>query len=208
MTVLAAEQLSSPPSVRSRRDTVRNKRRLLNAAGELLREDPQNASMPAIAQKAELSVATAYRYFPTLEELHKEYLHGVLVNLRDYSLGSPLHGKALFEDVVARHVKLLETYGPAMIQLRSREGFLTRLHRGDEVIGTLHEAWERPVREVIRELGLSEGLFDFALMFCNSHFDPREVDDLLKNRGSLSEAAAIRMFINAFYGALKGMAES
>ena len=41
-----------------------------------------------------------------------------------------------------------------------------------------------------------------------SQDDPREVDDLLKNRGSLSEAAAIRMFINAFYGALKGMAES
>jgi hypothetical protein len=93
-------------------------------------------------------------------------------------------------------------------KLRSPEGFLTRLHRGDEVIGTLHEAWERPVREVIRELGLSEGLFEFALMFCNSHFDPRELDDLFKNRGNLSEAAALRILINSFYGALKGMAES
>lgn len=140
--------------------------------------------------------------------LHTEYLHTVLVNLRDYSLGSPQHGNALFEDVVARHVKLLETYGPAMIQLRSREGFLSRLHRGDGVINTLHEAWGRPVREALRELGLPEDLFEFALSFCNSHFDPREVDDLLKNRGRLSEAEAIRMLISAYYGALRGMAES
>jgi AcrR family transcriptional regulator len=206
VTITGTEQLSEPASVRGRRDTVRNKRRILNAAGELLRTDPQNASMPAIAAKAELSVATAYRYFPTLEELHSAYIHSVLVNLRDYSLASPFHGKELFEDVVARWAKLLETYGPAMIQLRSRVGFLSRFHAGDEVIRTLHAAWERPIREVLRELGVSEGHFDFALVFFNALFDAREVSDLLYNRGELSEPEALGLLNTAYYGTLRGMA--
>lgn len=205
MTVLATEQLNGA-AVRGRRDVVRNKRRLLNAAGELLREDPKNASMPAIAEKAQLSVATAYRYFPTIEELHSAYLHSVLVNVRDYTLASPLHGTALFEDVVIRWVKLLETYGPAMIQVRSKEGFLTRLHADDEVIRTVHDGWERPIREVLRELGVPEDRFDFALMFYNALFDPREINDLLHNRGKLSKDEAIHTLIQAYYGALKGMA--
>lgn len=204
MTILATDQLPGT-SVRGRRDTVRNKRRLLNAAGELLREDPKNASMPAIADKAQLSVATAYRYFPTLEELHSAYLHSVLVNLRDYTLASPLHGTALFEDVIARWVKLLETYGPAMIQVRSKEGFLTRLHAHDEVIQTVHDAWERPIREVLRELGVPEEHFDFALMFYNSMFDPREINDMLHNRGTLSQEGVLHTLIQAYYGALRGM---
>lgn len=204
MTVLATEQLNGA-AVSGRRDVVRNKRRLINAAGELLREDPKNASMSAIAEKAQLSVATAYRYFPTLEELHGAYLHSVLVNLRDYTLASPLHGTALFEDVIARWVKLLETYGPAMIQVRSKEGFLTRLHADDEVIRTVHDAWERPIREVLRELGVPESRFDFALLLYNALFDPREINDLLHNRGKLSTDEAIHTLIHAYYGALKGM---
>jgi AcrR family transcriptional regulator len=184
---------------------VRNKRRLLNAAGELLREDPKNASMPAIAEKAELALSTAYRYFPTLDELHSAYLHSVLVNLRDYTHASTLHGKALFEDVMKRWVKLLETYGPAMIQVRSKEGFLTRLNGGDEVIKTLHDAWERPVREVLRELGVPETRFALALQIYNALFDPREINDLFRNRGEHSEESALSDLIHAYYGALKGL---
>ncbi|MGK3647130.1 TetR/AcrR family transcriptional regulator [Pseudarthrobacter enclensis] len=182
---------------------MRNKRKLLNAAGELLRSDPHNASMPAIAEKAQLSVATAYRYFPTLEELHNAYLHSVLVNLRDYTLASNLHGKKLFENVVTRWVQLLETYGPAMVQVRSKEGFLTRLRSGDEVIRTVHDAWERPIREVLRELGVSEERFEFALLFYNSMFDPREINDILENSEEATEA--IKTLVNAYYGALRGL---
>jgi hypothetical protein len=130
----------------------------------------------------------------------------VLVNLRDYSLASPLHGKELFEDVVTRWVKLLGPYGPAMIQVRSREGFLTRLHAGDEVIRTVHDAWERPVREVLRELGLSEDRFDFALMFYNALFDPREINDMLRNSGELSEFEVVQTLTRTYYGTLRGMA--
>lgn len=171
----------------------------------MLRDVPQNASMPAIAEKAQLSVATAYRYFPTLEELHSAYLHSVQVNLRDYSLASQFHGKELFEDVLERWVKLLETYGPAMIQVRSRQGFLSRLHAGDEVITTVHDAWERPIREVLRELGVPESRFYFALQIYNALFDPREINDMLQNRGPLSETEALRTLINAYYGALRGL---
>jgi hypothetical protein len=140
-----------------------------------------------------------------LEELHNAYLHSVLANLRDYSLASPLHGKELFEDVVTRWVTLLETYGTAMIQVRSREGFLSRLHAGDEVTRTVYDAWERPIREVLRELGLSEDRFEFALLFYNTLFDSREVSDMLHNSGGLSESEVVKTLTRAYYGSLRGM---
>ncbi|MCP2353606.1 AcrR family transcriptional regulator [Nonomuraea thailandensis] len=53
---------------RPRRDAVRNRQRLLEATGKILRTRPAEATMPVIAEQTGLSVATAYRYFPTLEE--------------------------------------------------------------------------------------------------------------------------------------------
>ena len=203
---MSTHQVAPPDSERGyRRTTQRTQRRLLNAAGELLRLDPSHATMPAIAERADLSIATAYRYFPTLEELHSAYLHSVAVNLRDFSLGCSLHGTKLFEEVAYRWVRLLRTYGKAMIQVRSREGFLSRLHAGDPVITTIRETWERPIREVMRELGLDEEHFDYALMVYNALFDPREIGDLMENRGSRSEQEVLEGHIRIYYGALNGL---
>lgn len=173
-----------------------------------MRSDPKNATMPAIAQKAELSVATAYRYFPTLEELHSAFLHGVQVNLRDYALASTLHGKALFEDVVACWVRLLGTYGPAMIQVRSREGFMKRLRGGDEVIRTVNDAWERPIREVMRELGVSEDWYEHAILFYNALFDPREINDMLTSFPQTPAELTIATMVEGFYGAVQTLGKA
>ncbi|HKU26165.1 MAG TPA: TetR/AcrR family transcriptional regulator, partial [Candidatus Sulfotelmatobacter sp.] len=78
--------------------------------------------MADIAKEANVSPATAYRYFPTLEDLHSEYLFSVVLNLRDYSLASSLSGKRIFHDVVRAWIGVLDTYGKAMTQIRSRNG--------------------------------------------------------------------------------------
>ncbi|WP_279497820.1 helix-turn-helix domain-containing protein [Actinomadura rubrisoli] len=54
-----------------------------------MRTDPENVSVPVIAKQAGLSPATAYRYFSSLEELLKIYLHDVIVALRDCSHDCP-----------------------------------------------------------------------------------------------------------------------
>jgi AcrR family transcriptional regulator len=187
-----------------RRDVLRNRRKLLEAAGEILRTEPGAAAMPLIAERAGLSVATAYRYFPTLDDLLNAYLHGVIVQLRNYSHDCTKTGVALFEDVVAEWARLLRTYGTAMVQLRSRQGFLTRLHDGDEVITSVRDAWERPIRGVMRHLGVPDEHFNHALFLYNLMFDPREILDLLDT--GLTEQAALRQLTRAYYGALRGWA--
>ena len=52
-----------------RKDAVRNQRKLLEATGDVLRTEPQNASVPLIAARAGLATATAYRYYSSLHEL-------------------------------------------------------------------------------------------------------------------------------------------
>lgn len=187
-----------------RRDAVRNRRRLLEAAGEILRTDPGAAAMPLVAERAGLSVATAYRYFPSIDELLGAYLHSVIVQLRNYSHDCPKTGIALFEDVAAEWARLLRTYGTAMVQLRSRRGFLARLRGGDELITSVRDAWERPIRSVMRHLGVPDEHFDHALFLYNLMFDPREILDLTGT--GLPEQVALRNLAQAYYGALRGWA--
>lgn len=191
---------------RPRRDAVRNRKRLLEAAGHVLRTTSAEVSMPAIAEQAGLSIATAYRYFPTLEGLLNTYLHHVIILLRNYSHDCPKTGTALFEDVIAEWGRLLANYGAAMVHLRSRRGLIERLHEGDPVITTVRDAWERPIRSVMRELGVPDTQFDYALFLYNLIFDPREILDL--ERAGMNQQEALRQLISAYYGAIRAWAET
>ncbi|WP_199821285.1 TetR/AcrR family transcriptional regulator [Streptomyces sp. NRRL B-3229] len=187
-----------------RSDAQRNRKRLLEATGEMLRTDPENVSVPVIAKRAGLSTATAYRYFPSLDELLNTYLHDVIVELRDYSHDCPKTGSSLFKDVVHEWGRLLSVYGTAMIQLRAREGFLERLRAGDKVISTVRDAWERPIRSIMRKLDVPDEQFDYALFLYNIVFDPREVLDLVGQGFAVDDA--LDRLIATYYGALRGWA--
>ncbi|QKW10185.1 TetR/AcrR family transcriptional regulator [Streptomyces sp. NA04227] len=174
----------------------------MDATGEILRTEPSAAAMPVIAERAGLSVATAYRYFPSLDELLTAYMVGVTIQLRDYSHDCLKSGPALFEDVIAEWARLLRSYGTAMVQIRSRTGFLTRLRDNDEVLTPVRDALERPIRGVMRHLDIPDEHFDHALFLCNVMFDARDVLDLIST--GLTEEAAISRLTAAYYGALQG----
>ena len=187
-----------------RRDAVRNRRKLLEAVGEALRTEPGAMTMAVVAERANLSLATAYRYFPSVEELLKAYLLGVIVQLRNYSHDCLKTGPDLFEVVVRVWARLVRSYAPAMVQIRSRTGFLTRLRDNDEVITPVRDAWERPIRSVMRHLDVPDEHFDHALFLYNAMFDPREILDLIST--GLPEEEAISRLTAAYYGALQGWA--
>src|ERR687887_1500113 len=63
---MLAEQ-DARPGLRS--DARRNRKLLLQAAGEVLREDGLDASLDEIARRAGVGNATLYRHFPTREKL-------------------------------------------------------------------------------------------------------------------------------------------
>lgn len=189
-----------------RRDAAANRERILDAAGELLRTDPLQASMPSIARMAGVGTATAYRYFPTLEGLLNSYLLSVVTRLRDYSHDRPTTGARLFDEVASEWLRLLQTYGAAMVQLRSRQGLLERLNAHDRVIVILRDAWERPIRAVLRTEKLADEYFEAALLIYNVLFDPREVLDL-RTTGMTDEDIRVRLTA-AFKAAVRGWADS
>ncbi|MFF1565702.1 TetR/AcrR family transcriptional regulator [Streptomyces sp. NPDC058293] len=187
-----------------RQDTVRNRNRLLAAVGEILTTDPAAVSMPAVAQHAGLSVATAYRYFSTLDEVISAYVYSTIVELRNFSHDCPLTGTALFEAVGAERIRLVRVHGAATVQVRSRQGFLARLHAQDPVISAVRDIWERPIRGILRHFGVDDTHFDHALFLYNALFDPRDILDLIAT--GMDEATTTRHLTRAYYGALQGWA--
>ena len=173
-------------------DAVRNRARLIEAAGSLFRED-ENATMPEIAKRAELSVATAYRFFPSLDDLRAEYLRLVIAELAEYSKNCDAEGKDLFTDVLGEWLRMQSTYGDAIIHLRSREGYLSRLHAGDPVITTVRSAWERPISHLLDALNLDSIDIEDALYLFNIMFDPRDIRDLYRQRRWSYEEIAARL---------------
>ncbi len=188
-----------------RSDTRRNLRRLLEAVGELAREAPDELTMQAIAARAEIGPATAYRYFSSMEEVLAAYVLSVVEELSDFTATSTAQGRPLFDAVVDKWVDLLDQHGPALVQLRSRRGYLERLHDGNEIIATMRDAWSEPVRGLLDDIGLPHEMLEDALFLNNMIFDPREVQDLLQE-GRLSRRKVINRLTEAYCGALRGWA--
>ncbi|MFI6299308.1 TetR/AcrR family transcriptional regulator [Nonomuraea sp. NPDC050790] len=190
-----------------RSDTRRNRRRLLEAVGELAREAPDQLTMQAVASRAEIGPATAYRYYSTVEDVLAAYVLSVVEELRDFSVTSAAQGQPLFDAVVDKWVDLLAEHGPALVQLRSRRGYLERLHDGNEIITAQRDAWNRPVTGLLDDLGLPGEMLEYALFLNNLMYDPREIQDLLQET-TLSRREIVTRLKEAYRGALRGWARA
>lgn len=190
-----------------RSDTRRNRRRLLEAVGELAREAPDQLTMQAVASRAEIGPATAYRYYSTVDDVLAAYVLSVVEELRDFTAASTAEGQPLFDSVVDKWVDLLAEHGPALVQIRSRRGYLERLHNGNEIITALRDAWAEPVRGLLADIGLPDDIIEYALFLNNMMYDPREIQDLLQET-DLSRREVITRLTEAYRGALRGWARA
>ena len=197
----ATSQFSS-----ARKDAIRNRSKLVEAAGEVMRSQPSQATMPLIAKKAGLHTATAYRYFPTLEDLLNYYLFDVLTRLREYSLASQMKGLELYSDVLDEWLRLIRVYGRTMIQLRPRDGLLARLVATEPTISASREAWDRPIRAILAAEDVSSEYVVPAFFLHNMMFDAREVLDLMDL--GLSDDDLKACLVGGFRGAVRGWAAS
>jgi AcrR family transcriptional regulator len=188
-----------------RSDTQRNRRELINAAGALFAARRGPISMTDVAKHAEISTATAYRHFASVEDVLAEYRFNVGQKLRDYSLKQTIGGLELLESVSRKWVDLVVKHGGAMLYTRSGEGYLARLRSGAYYPTVQAEALQRPLEEACAELGLTP-LGDEALFLWNILFDPREILDLINTVGLTKQQASERL-VAALCGALKGWDE-
>jgi AcrR family transcriptional regulator len=78
-----------------RSDTARNRRALIKAAGRLFAKTTDPVTMSDIDREAQVSTATAYRQFDSVEEVLSAFRHSVGFELRDYAAlvnGAPAAG--------------------------------------------------------------------------------------------------------------------
>jgi hypothetical protein len=104
-------------------------------------------------------------------------------------------------------VDLLAEHGPALVQLRSRLGYLERLRSGNAIIVALRDAWREPVRGLLDDIGLPDTMVEYALFLANMMFDPREIQDLLRQT-EMSRQEIITRLTEAYGGAVRGWARA
>lgn|SRR5437588_2151278 len=131
-----------PAARRPRRDALRNRERVLDAATELVRRDGEKVPMAQIAEHAGVGIGTVYRHFPTREDLLGALVHrsfGIAVsNARAASAhpGSALDGVRLF----------------FLATLRDRAQFVLPLHGGPPVFTRETRERQADVRAALRTL--------------------------------------------------------
>lgn len=177
----------------------------MEAVRAVARNEPGELTMQTVAGHAGIGLATAYRHYPTVDDLLAAYSIAVVAEIGRFGAESALNGRRLFVACVERWVELLDEHGSALIQLRSRHGFLDRLRSGDEAIRAVQAAWRRPVHELLDDLDVPTVELDHALFLWNTIFDPREIDDL-RTQTVLTSEEVVTQLISAYAGALRGWA--
>jgi AcrR family transcriptional regulator len=198
---------AAPRQRRLRQDSIRNQQELVVAVGELLREDPDSATMPAVAERAGLSLATAYRYFPTLDELHRKFMLSVIDELYESTKTLESSGMELFKDTMAQWLRVVAEYGPAMVLVRSREGFLTRLKAGEPHACALERVWGPPVRQLLEEANIDGSQLPYALSLFNAMFNSREIMDFRAVEG-MPDEQLVQRCSRLYWSALQGLRDA
>ncbi len=77
-----------------------------------------------------------------------------------------------------------------------------RLYAGDTAMQMVREAWERPIRRLLRAEAIPDDYFEGALFLFNMMFDPRELLDL--HARDLPMDTVLAIMKDAYLGALRG----
>ena len=184
-----------------RSDTKRNRRRLIKAAALLVTQHGASVKMADVAVRAEVSTATAYRHFGSVDDILAEYRFDVGLKLLEFSYRCESSGIELLSAVSREWVRLVVQHGGAMVHTRSDQGYLARLRSGARYLTVQADALARPIREAAASLDVKDP-GDEAMFLWNILFDPREIFDLLNTVG-LDEDETATKLVAAFCGALR-----
>ncbi|MBJ7223931.1 MULTISPECIES: TetR/AcrR family transcriptional regulator [unclassified Brenneria] len=188
-----------------RSDTERNRKSLIQAAARLFEVAEGPISLSEIAVEAQVSVATAYRQFSSVEEVLNTYRRDVGALLLAFSERQTCTGLERLEKVCRYWIKLVRERGAAMVPMRNRRGYLERLWEGADYLLVQADAVRPPLREAMAEMALPD-IGDKAVFLWNILFDPREIFDLMDTVG-LSEREVGTQLMSVLIGGLKGWAE-
>ncbi|WP_433444913.1 TetR/AcrR family transcriptional regulator [Nonomuraea sp. CA-141351] len=168
-----------------RRDTAQTRDRLLDAAGRLLADRGTAFTLPDLARVAGVATATVYRHFADVHDIHREFYYRLIGELVDdlEKISAEAHGRQRFEAVCARWSDLAASWGRAATHIRSAEGFLERVGRGDPPTTALYGALAPVIEELVTENVVPEQNVEYAVLLWVTIFDERVIVDLSTTLG-------------------------
>jgi AcrR family transcriptional regulator len=186
-----------------RRDTQITRDRLLDATGQLLAEQGPTFGLPDLARHCGVSNATVYRHFASIHDAFSEFtlrlVEDLAAKLQEES--TRLHGRKRFDAACERWTQEVANWGRAASRIRSVEGFLERLQRGDPLTAALYRALSSIVSELVELGDLPPQDMDYAILMWATIFDERVIIDLCQAKGWPSKKTA-RQLGTAVLGAL------
>lgn len=188
-------QAASGGHAPTRRDSRATRARLIRAVGTLLAERGATFGIPELASTASTSLATAYRYFPSVPEALRAYEMQII---DDLTAALPLREDheplEYFEAVCARWADQALSWGPAYVYARSPRGILERLHAGDEMTVRLCNLLRPALEGLVASGHIADINLDFGLLVWLTIFDERALldmrDGLGMRSGQLAEVAS------------------
>jgi AcrR family transcriptional regulator len=160
-----------------RSDSRRTRRRLLQAAGELLAAET-SFTLRDVAAAAGVSTATAYRHFESADHVAFSFTAGFLDDFEQRTVLTELSDdpERRMRTLCRIWVETVLDWGPALAYLRSPEGFLARRARREpEVTRSLRHL--EPGLAALLPPGASPADLSYAIAVWNALADPREVLD-------------------------------
>jgi AcrR family transcriptional regulator len=202
---MATQPAKAPPR-RQRQDTLRNERAIIDAYADLLREGAHTPSMPAIAERCGLSLATAYRHFPAMEDLTRALVARILRDFRELMepLDSP--GPSLYTDVMEQWLEIVTQYRLAASRIRPQKGFAQRYAAGDPAALMIASIWGKAIRRMMAEADLPNEWFVRSLSINHALFNSSHLLDLLATTDLTRRDLALQI-TSIYLGALRGLRE-
>ncbi|MFL5830484.1 MAG: TetR/AcrR family transcriptional regulator [Solirubrobacteraceae bacterium] len=134
--------MPDPAARQPRRDALRNRERVLDAATELVRRDGEKVPIAQIAEHAGVGVGTVYRHFATREDLFGGLVYRSFGLAVDNARAAAAHPGSALEGVRAFF----------LATLRDRERFVLPLHGGPAIFTPATRERQAEVRTVLRGL--------------------------------------------------------
>jgi AcrR family transcriptional regulator len=131
-----------PAARQPRKDALRNRERVLDAATELVRREGEKVPIAHIAEHAGVGVGTVYRHFATRRDLLGALVHRSFGLAVDNARAAAAHPGSALEGVRAFF----------LATLRDRERFVLPLHGGPAIFTPATRERQADVRTILRGL--------------------------------------------------------
>jgi AcrR family transcriptional regulator len=174
---------------------VNSRQKLLDALGRLLEHQGLDVTLPELAREAGVSSATAYRHFDDVEEVRAEFYNRIFdrVIRAIEELTERYTGLDLFHRVCQTWVELELPWARAATYIRSAEGILERVQRGEGLSSSYHRLVTGVLDQLIAAGVIPAQDTDYAALLWLTIFDERVFVDLHTAKGMESYEISHRL---------------